>query len=469
MNTLVQRLQNRIDDQRKLIEQRLSHKAPDISQYYWGRSELNAHGIATRPNRDFSLLPQLLATPKLIVDIHPLPTIDFVSLYGLTPRQMTILAEDGFIIPNMYFYKNDGWKKYSQYPEAAELLIAHGRPNSEWISAYLDKQHGFARKEQLNVEMLRRPTVAATERKRIIAACNGRLKDWNTFAPIYGTRLTYIEVLGGEAFRNLVDFIKNDFQIPGRRAEAVHLINSAYFLTAKTMTAAYGAKAAFTPEDIRELSAAQPLVESLTPLAGTGVVRRKKLEIESRVRQSGEQRYLTDLVKRIADFNHDTQPSAFAEPLSELSNEQFAAFRDALWSVKDGEVGRAVDQMTLALARDSEGFEIAARHYREMEKDLNSKLRCLSPIGTFLADSGAMMLNLGERGEGTAPAGSDVGDGSELVMMIGGVALGWGVSLGNAEFIHQFWGKYPHRLLGGWKAMRDALQLSSSRRKILKP
>jgi hypothetical protein len=104
-----------------------------------------------------------------------------------------------------------------------------------------------------------------------------------------------------------------------------------------------------------------------------------------------------------------------------------------------------------------------------MEKDLNSKLRCLSPIGTFLADSGAMMLNLGERGEGTAPAGSDVGDGSELVMMIGGVALGWGVSLGNAEFIHQFWGKYPHRLLGGWKAMRDALQLSSSRRKILKP
>lgn len=96
-----------------------------VRTFYWGSRNEFSCGVAHEvydPHFRFPVLPQLLVTPRLIVNILPMPTSEFSYRYGVTPTQMRRLADEEFVVPNVYYFLLNGWQAYSKYRSLWPLL-----------------------------------------------------------------------------------------------------------------------------------------------------------------------------------------------------------------------------------------------------------------------------------------------------------------------------------------------------------
>lgn len=198
-------------------------------------------------------MSQLLLTPALTVDIAPLPEKTFIAHYGVTVDQMVALAEEHFIIPNIYYYRDGGWRDYLPHRQLAQFLIRYGRTNTEWIVAYLQARYGFSAVEDECTEYFRSVPLSAAEQTEVLAACYGRIKTWDRFAAAYGQRLAYIKVLGGHEFTAVVDWIREQYRRPHARVHAIRLLNASKVLVATETTGAYGGIQTDVPETLAEI------------------------------------------------------------------------------------------------------------------------------------------------------------------------------------------------------------------------
>ena len=220
-------------------------------KYYWGDRDLFSCGSAssiTRPESSFPLLPQLLLTPCLIADLLPLSEKEYESRYGLTFKQFLTLIEEGFIIPNIYYYYNNGWRQYEKYRRLWPILF-HGdtRINCEWISAYLDRRFRFSYEKQLAKQFFEKEIrhISRSEEKRIIRAMNKTINSINQVPSVCGHQLAYLQTLGrtNPRMEYVTSRISELWKERGKRASAIQLLKAAQGLVVGPLTGAYGGKA----------------------------------------------------------------------------------------------------------------------------------------------------------------------------------------------------------------------------------
>ena len=60
--------------------------------------------------------------PRLIVDVEAYTKEEFTRRKGLTPQQLTRLASEGFIIPNLYEYDSDSKRNFQNYEKVRDDL-----------------------------------------------------------------------------------------------------------------------------------------------------------------------------------------------------------------------------------------------------------------------------------------------------------------------------------------------------------
>lgn len=454
--TCLNHLEKRIGDQKQLIAGRLAGRIPNVRQYYWGASKIAAHGMSGRPDGSYSLIPQLLGTPHLIVDILPIPSREFVHRYGLTLHQMSELAERGHIIPNIYHYKGGAWKEYGKYPAVTKLLIQYGRPNNEWITSYLECKYHFSRSEQEHTQDLLDLRLTKRQQGRAIDATHGRLSTWQAFCSVYGQRLAYIDVLGGDTHKNTVLWIKRNIRNPALCKEAVKVLNASKRLIASETTAAFGGKLIHTPTDLLEIKEALPILTQLDPKTYSGFARLRRAEFESKPMVDAR-RYLQSVVDRIAKRVPAARESISA--IGELDAPQFASYLRALEAVKDGRVGALVDRMTTSLLCSERGFELAFSEYLELERELNDSLKALAPVGSVLQQIGSFLLRVDDQTPDEAlPEKIKLG-----IVSLGATFVLVGAALKNKEILPfwRLWGRRSVQLCGSWRAVKTALGLET--------
>ncbi len=437
-------LERRIADQRITIKKRLSErKTPVIQEYYWGSQRPELYGVSAVPQPGNSILSQLLLTPALIVDILPLPSARFVEIYGVDSDQMYALADEGFIIPNIYHYKSDGWRDYLPYPSIVNLLVRYGRPNAEWITAYLEKAYGFARVEERHTEFFNSVDLSSAERDEVIAASHNRVNRWERFAPIYGQRLAYIEVLGGETFAEVVQWIQEQYQHRVGRVKAIQVLNASKHLIATETTAAYGGVATYVPDNLKDISASLAMIRELTPrkLKPPIAVPLAAYEFAEELSQRARR-------VRLPSFGMKEHP-----PTAPLSKAEFRKYKEILRSLRDGRLGRLVDEMTAAISDQTSDLAPTLDEYRELAIELDSRLRPIAPVAAGLDRLGSFFLKVDKM----EPPQDDF--------------VSWWFFLGNqvkltAAALHEvevtplFHHGRPRRLYTEWKAVKRAIGLT---------
>lgn len=449
MNRLEKKLESRIGEQVRLIKRRLRpDSTPSIENYYWGASKPPIWGLAAPPRAGRPIAPQLLLTPNLIVDILPMSDAPFRNTYGLTPDQMSSLAEEGFIVPNIYQYRNNGWREYAKYPGIARLLASDGRPNTEWITHYLDRQHNFDAARSEATEFFRSIKLTPSEQKAILSACHGRIQVWESFAPAYGHRLAYLRVLGGGSLDSVFEWIQEAYRDSSRRVSAIRLLHAAQLLNATKTTAAYGGYVTDIPEhladirasmaNLRQLTSAKMLAKSRAPDSRLAVAVEFAELLASRV-----------LKIRAATPKHDESrkfPYHF-------SAEQFKSFKRVLRSIRDGRLGRMIDGMTEALADPNSKLEPTLDEYRELALELDGGLLRLGGLAKFLNRVGSSMLKVDEWAPPTDPMlGWFFWSGITLKTFSGALA--------EVEAAPLFRVTRHRRLCGHWAAVKKTLGLT---------
>jgi hypothetical protein len=69
------------------------------------------------------VLWQLTVQPSLIVDVWPMSHDDFKACYGIRPDQFAQLAQERFIIPNLYHYDSDKATDFARHEAFSDVLM----------------------------------------------------------------------------------------------------------------------------------------------------------------------------------------------------------------------------------------------------------------------------------------------------------------------------------------------------------
>lgn len=442
-------LSRRINEQISYVQRRLQKHTSNITQYYWGETKLNRCGIAATPASGRSVIAQLLVTPKLIVDILPLPKPAFVDTYGVDASQMYKLAAEGFIIPNIYHYKNDGWREYLPFQTIAELLSNYGRPNTEWITRYLNSIHNFQDIERRFSDFFREITIPNSEQRAALKAFHCRVDEWERFTSVAGQRLAYIQVLAGPHAINIVEKIQEYYLHPDHRIRALRLLNASKYLLATETTAAFGGCPTDTEEQITDFRM------SVTDLQDLTETDRDQLE-NKRSHRSPSQAEIEFAVV-VAERCRKVKIPLYGEPkhsqTSELSKAQFRNYMKVLRKVGDGRLGQLTHKMSVELMDPNINIEPTLDEYRQMARELNDGLKKLPVVASALNKVGTYLYKAVEQ--------SPLGDGSmESVLLTAGTTAhflaGW---VDDIEMIPLFKRKYPRQLYATWRLVKSALKI----------
>lgn len=333
-------------------------------------------------------MPQLLVTPRLIVDLVPLPKEEFSRRYGVTPEQMLQLTEEGFLVPNVYHFFRDGWRDYANYRSLWQILKHRStRINALWISAYLDKRHRFSSISTKAASFFETqlPMIESNESKRILNALGGAATSLERIPDICGHQLAYLQTLGKNTCGEIVEEIQNKWETNGSRAEAIRLLKATQGLTVGALTAAFGGRSHLT----------RPLYDRITEVYGKPLPVRASHSPHDILRQLSARQDLLreaefcvhvanelDGLRLLPANSHSTSISLTgAFPLGE---NQFKNFVKTLkrGRVRRGEWGRWADEITEYLRGNGERPDLAA--YRDLWREIDSNLKPMPFFPLFL-------------------------------------------------------------------------------------
>ncbi len=448
-------LENRLADDESERDSRLAeYGVKDIELYYWGnKAEFGARGLSARPKPGKSVWRQLLLTPSLIVDIIPCSAKKFVEYYGMDVTQMRILVERGYIIPNFYHYKNNGWQDYLKFPSVARFLANHGRSNTKWIQDYLEIRHNFEDIENEKIAFFTRINneVEDREAKQLIEASHGRIVDWETFAGMYGRRLAYLQTLGGNDLEGVVKWIEDSYQVPHLRVTAIRLLNAAKFSLVSETTAAFGGQYTYDEDHVKDFRSSLPYLRQLAP----------GLKLEDLTLQEGLSSealaYAQDVIRRLnkVEFPRVLQ---ITEPKTDKLAKQ--AFDDLLILLdrlkrEEGPLGRHINNMTEEIMRKGQDLEPTLAAYRKLEAEIESEFWRLGSLRTATQNLGSILTHFA----GMDPSGYSDPIRSGLTYASGLVA-DFLVSFQKEkqEFIPAFpFRSRPKRLFADWRTVKQVL------------
>lgn len=373
-----------------------AHGRGCIENYYWGSgTKFGVRGISAAPAPNRSIWRQLLLVPNLIVNIHPLPQREFITTYGVDIDQMNQLADEEFIIPNIYNYINNEWRQYLKYPRIADLLSKYGRANYEWIGQYLEAHYGFKEKKRKYINFFQENIVTNSDIKRINEIAYGNIQSKDQFAKVYGQRLAYIDVLGDGKSALVLDFIKDLYKEKKWRfrSQAIKVLNGSKNWVATETTAAFGGQAINSEEDITEIRMALSVWEQLAPGYDP------KSPKTSPVALRGVEAYVPDVIRRIGAIEFPPARDVGKRKFDKLSDTQFIQFKKLLHKLKEmnGPLGRYLDKATEQLAGPTGDAAPSLEDLRKLEAEIDSEFISLAPISRLCRPVCSFLYDYAER------------------------------------------------------------------------
>jgi hypothetical protein len=383
-------------------------------------------------------LEQLIATPNLIVDVRPLDKREFLATYGVSEEQMTTLASEGYVVPNIYNYKREGWRHYAKREELVRLLAEYGRTNTEWIAGFLHKFFDFDTIVKRHTQFFEALPLTGMEKQEVLSADHNKADSWDTFAAVAGQRLAYVDTLARSVYPTLVDEIKARFAQGPSRLLAISLLSAAYQLEARDVTASYGGVVPYTED---QLTAMRGLMTRLSEKNAKHRTSKMREVLPATALQ-----FSTDLLNRAKSLRLPTLVPATSASATKLTKADFKTYREVLASVRDGRVGRLLREMTLALTSPVDAAPVLAE-YRDLARELDGRLRKLGPFTKAIDRTGCLLTKVDE----SSPQG-EVSHyffiGHSLRILSGAL------SSRSAPII--FRGGRPRRLYVTWKSVKQA-------------
>lgn len=362
-------LGKRIGDQATLYNNYWSRKdIPSIAEFFWqprNQQMPTSWGCAAAGKYRHPLIPQLLATPHLIVDIYDDNEQGFCERYGVTIEQMRALVEEGFITPLIYIRKNDNWKRYATNAPLAALLIEHGRPHSDLIELFLNRKYDFDELLKREEEFFRELLIPAAERPKVTATTHGSVArdDWNMTIAYFAQRLAYISALGNADQRKVLDSIRNRLQSNSGRMSALSALNGAKSLIVSNVTAAFGGRLSIAVEQHEDIERAA------LDLAGVTTID---------YADHHENLYAESLLRRSARV-FPVQPEEIRWPLEPAA---FAQYLSILRQVRNGEIGTHIFGLKKAITQQAVERDITVKSYLEREREFDRMLRPLGRLAS---------------------------------------------------------------------------------------
>lgn len=327
--------------------------------FYWGDRDLRTCGSAsifTQVEFSFPLLPQLLMTPCLIVDILPLPEFEYKRRYGLTIEQLQWLIDGGFVIPNIYYYFDDGWREYSKFEFLWPILLhKFSRINAEWIATFFDKQRFSNKKltaEKFFAEEISK--VTNEEVSEILAGMRRAIPSVDRLPAVCGHQLAYLEVSKDWNFRlaKVLATIRRQWKTSGQRSAAIRLLKAAQGLVIGALTAAYGGRSHMLHPQYDEY---QEYAARVIPLKeGTDAIELlRELELRDDLRLQAS--FCVHIVNELSSLNlllkEEHERASELGDVFPLNDEDFDKFKNILQKevIRQGALAMFADEMRSSL------------------------------------------------------------------------------------------------------------------------
>lgn len=378
----------KIEEENKKIENRYKNLTgiiddssiqKHIGKFYWGDRNLANCGHSTlnsEPKSCSPLLPQLLVTPCLTVDIVPLPPRQFERRYGVTTDQLIKLVDKGFVIPNIYHFYNNCWHDYAKHRHLWPILDhSETRINGEWISAYLDRYFRFSRARERAEALLRDTVPSKFDVVKWLQATGQPEGSLEGLFARFSQQLAYLETLGIRMYAGLdkkVDKIKRRWAEPGQQEEALKLLIAAKNILLSDVTAAYGGRYHMTEAEYEH--AHQYAIRSL-PLSDLkqAMVIFSNFEEKADLHEKSE--FLFSEINRLAEIYPKTNTRdvvSYGAPLDEAEFREYLSVID-MPVVKEGQLAKFSDEIHSHLLRKKETPNIS--NYKDAIKELDGSIK----------------------------------------------------------------------------------------------
>ena len=443
-----QNLSRRIKDQKRQIRRRKEkYSRSSIGEWYWGRSIPPVWGMGTNPNLQVSLLSQLLLTPKLIVDIWPVPDEQFIKMYGVKHEQMYKLAQKGFLIPNFYHFKADGWRNYIPFSKLAAILADYGRTNTLWIKEYLETICEFSDKEDEYAKFLNTAPLSITDKENLIKITGGRTPNWESFIAAYSQRFAYLDALGGDDLALVVEKIKWWYNNPENCWIAIKALNATKSLVASKTTAAFGGIYRLQPDHLEDIRIVYKKLRELAPAGAIPPPELNLLPEETRrlvLEVAEKSKYVKDRLRFTGTVNQTTT----------LNDDEFNSYIELLGKIKDGRLGNMMDALAQRLVEPDSDLDPTIDGLRELLEEIDGQLISLRPFALQLKRFGNIPTQMPPEPPTDTPW--------KPIFMVAGLAVHCVAEfIENAEMAPLLRRKHPLHLYGQWRHIKRSLGIQN--------
>lgn len=427
--------------------------------FYWGSRELKNSGHATifsNPKSCSPLLSQLLVTPRLIVNIVPLPPQKFAQRYGVTSAQLHELIAHGFVIPSIYHYYNNGWHDYAKHRHLWPILEHPAtRINGKWISAYLDRYFRFSRVREKTQALFQDTLPSGIDEVGLLKAIGQPEGSMEGLFAKCGQQLAYLETLGikmNPRLDKINQKIKRLWAEAGRQVEAANLLKATKDIVLSDVTAAFGGRYHMTETEYDTIHRYATQVVSLSELT-KGQTFLADVEQKTHFRELAE--FLLGEVDRLRGIPLQEEADRKAQRgEGVLEPDEFKSYLHVLHKsvVTEGRLGQFADEIRIHLIGKKSNTNIS--NYREAISEIELSLRPFPLVGAGLRRISNVTSALSIFNEHN-PAPS--GEGIAMWISFGiatGFLRGWAEKADNTEYVDlSKWGR-ERRLCKSWATIR---------------
>ncbi len=432
----------RIESECALLERTWrGRELPSPGDFFWeplGKGTPTLWGNAVAAKYREPLLPQLLLTPALIVDMYDDNERDFVSRFGVTTAQFRMLAEEQFVVPMIYLSKGDAWRRYAKHAEVAGIIAAHGRPHNDIVQFYLQKKYRFSEQYEKQTAFFRTVPLTPEDIDAVIKSTHGSLRrDEEAKIPEYlGQRLAYIASLGDASVQSAVLTVRDMYATPGLRASALALLNGAKTLVATKVTAAFGGRVAISGPQLDDIDEA--ILACSLPEAHSDRVSEPEFAYAS----------------TLLDRSNEIRPSDGSRIRWPLSDDEFASFLKVVRECRDGAVARLL--LSLQSLLDGTSHDRSLRNYLEREREVEDRLH---PFGGLARLAGRVGMHLTDCGTAESMKNDVV---RRALLTAGFLSISAEQRLQDIA-VKPLFGSEARVLCGDWNTIRTRLRIDRAR------